>query len=467
MASSQVEITRDLFDKADNVENELESDLGINEKVVRLISKQKKEPSWMLDKRLEALNIFNSKPMPKWGADLSSFDLQKIRYYMKPNAKPNQKNWEDVPKEIKDTFQRLGIPEAEQKALAGAGAQYESENVYHNLKEEWQKLGVIFEDMDVGLQKYPDIVEKHFMTNNVPLNDHKFAALHGAVWSGGTFLYIPKNVNVKFPLQAYFRMNKEQGGQFEHTMIIVEDGAQGHYIEGCSAPQYNQNSLHAGCVEVFVGENSRFRYSSVENWSRNTYNLNTKRALVKKNGIMEWVGGNLGSGVTMLYPCSILLGENSKADHIGIAYAGKGQNQDTGAKVIHAAPGTSSSIVSKSICKDGGITTYRGLVMVNKGAVNSKVSAVCDALILDGESTNNTIPYMDIKEKKVHIAHEATVGKISEENLFYLMSRGMTEQDAYKMLVSGFMEPVMKELPIEYAVEMNKLIEMEMEGSVG
>lgn len=459
-------INREIYDGANEERITETSGKGITEAVVRQISLSKSEPEWMLKKRLEALELFNKMQMPDWGPDLKKLDLNEITYFAISDSAANTKSWDDVPADIKNTFERLGIPEAERKVLAGVGAQYESQVVYHSLKEEWAKKGVIFEDMDVAVQKYPKLVQEYFM-KCVPSSLHKFAALHAAVWSGGTFLYIPKNVTVDIPLQAYFRMNAKSMGQFEHTLIIVDEGAQVHYIEGCSAPLHSKNSLHAGCVEVFVKKNARARYSSVENWSKNTYNLNTKRAIVDEHGIVEWVGGNLGSGCTMLYPCSILRGEYSKAEHIGIALAAKGQNQDVGAKVYHVAPYTTSIISSKSISLDGGITTYRGLVKISKSAHHSKSNVNCDALMTDNRSASNTIPYMEVSAKDCDIAHEATCGKLSEENLFYLMSRGLSKEKAMQMLVSGFIEPVVKELPIEYAVELNKLIEMEMEGSLG
>ena len=440
---------------------------GLNEATVRAISKQKNEPEWMLQKRLRALKYFQEKPMPTFGPDLSKLDLNKIVYYHKAEEKTDAKKWEDVPEEIRTTFQKLGIPEAEHKALAGVGGQYDSEMIYHNLKEEWAKKGVIFENFDVALKKYPEMIKKYFMTKCVPINDHKFAALHAAVWSGGTFIYIPPGVKVEIPLQAYFRMNSPGTGQFEHTLIIVDKGAEVHYIEGCSAPQYNTSNIHAGCVEVYVMEGARARYSSVENWSKNTYNLNTKRSIVEKDGYMEWIGGNLGSGVTMLYPCSVLKGERSRADHLSIAYAGKGQNQDTGAKVIHLAPKTKSVIISKSISKDDGITTYRGLAKITKLAKDATSSVKCDALLLDEHSVSNTVPKMEVFQQDSTVAHEATVGKISQEQIFYLMSRGLSEEEAEKMIVSGFIEAFTKLLPVEYAVEFNRLIELEMEGSVG
>ena len=457
------DIDRSVYDDANEEHLTIKTELGINEEVVRFISKMKNEPPWMLQKRLAAYQCFLKRSMPSWGPDLSKLDLQKIRYYAQTGAKEST-SWEEVPDDIKRTFERLGIPEAERTVLAGVGAQYESDVVYHNLKEEWGKKGVIFENMDVALEKYPEMVKEYFMTNCVPANDHKFAALHGAVWSGGTFIYVPKGVKVNIPLQAYFRMNAKSMGQFEHTLIIADEGAEIFYIEGCSAPQYKTESLHAGCVEVYVKKGARVRYSSVENWSKNTYNLNTKRAIVDEQGTMEWIGGNMGSGVTMLYPSSILKGKGSRAEHISIAFAGAGQNQDTGAKVIMLAPETSCVIKAKSISKSGGITNYRGLLTINKGAVNAKAHIVCDALIMDEISKSDTTPNMQIREQRVDVGHEATVGRISDEKLFYLMSRGLTEDDALKLVVTGFIEPIVKELPLEYAVELNRLIELEMEG---
>jgi len=366
------------LEKAVEIKNRFKTDEGLTEETVRQISKYKDEPEWMLKMRLSSFKIFKEKQLPKWGPDLSGLDLNKISYFIIPDAKSNANKWEDVPDEIKQTFEKLGIPEAERKALAGAGAQFDSQIVYHNLKEDLRKKGVIFEDMDAAVKKYPYLVKEYFMTKCVSPELHKFAALHGAVWSGGTFIYVPKNVKVDMPLQAYFRMNAEGMGQFEHTLIIIDEGAECHYIEGCSAPIYNKSSIHAGCVEIFVKKNARMRYSSVENWSKNTYNLNTKRAIVDENGIIEWVSGNLGSGVTMLYPASVLKGKNAKANHLSIAYAGKGQNQDTGAKVYHLAPNTSSTINSKSISKDGGIVSYRGFVKIGKGAEETKCSVNCD-----------------------------------------------------------------------------------------
>lgn len=439
--------------------------LGISEAVVRLIAEEKNEPEWMLNKRLEALKVFQDMKMPRFGPSLEKLRFEEICFYRKADEVKDAKTWEEVPEEIKNTFERLGIPEAERKVLAGVGAQYESENVYHKLQDEWQKKGVIFEDMDIALQKYPDLIREYFMTRCVPLRDHKFAALHGAVWSGGTFLYIPKGVHVTMPLQAYFRMNASRGGQFEHTLIIVEEGAQGHYIEGCSAPQYGMSSLHAGCVEVYVKKGARFRYSSVENWSKNTYNLNTKRALVEENGIMEWVGGNLGSGVTMLYPCSVLKGDRSRADHLSIAFAGEGQHQDTGAKVIHIGKETKSNVLSKGLSMGGGNATYRGLLRIFPGAKMAQASVNCDNLILDGSAISCADPVMEIQEETAQVSHEAKIGSIGDEELFYTMSRGLSEKDARSLIVQGFIEPIVKELPLEYAVELNRLIELEMEGA--
>lgn len=439
---------------------------GVREDVVRQISEYKQEPAWILAKRLEGLKNFLDRPTPTWGPDLSGLNLDAITYFTDP-GQAEARRWEDVPLAIRQTFERLGIPQAEHRMLAGAGAQYEATMAYHNLKQEWEALGVIFLNFDTALAQHPDLVREYFMTRCVPINDHKFAALHAAVFSGGTFIYVPPNVKVELPLQAYFRMNAPGLGQFEHTLIIADEGADVHYIEGCSAPQYTVNNLHAGCVEIFVKRGARVRYTSIENWSKNTYNLNTKRAIVEEEGIMEWVNGNLGSHTTMLYPCSVLVGNGARTDFLGIAYAGAGQNQDTGSKVLHLAPYTSSTIIGKSISKDGGITTYRGLLKVNPGAHHVKSSVTCDALILDEQSVSNTIPYMDVREERVDLGHEARVGRISAEHLFYLRSRGLSEQQATQMIVSGFIEPVIKQLPLEYAVELNRLIELEMEGSVG
>jgi Fe-S cluster assembly protein SufB len=463
---AQFSLDRSPYDSANEDRSRYKAKPGLTEEIVREISAQKNEPDWMLKKRLQAFELFKNKPTPTWGADLSKLNLDEIVYFVRPDTEEAEE-WNKVPEDIKNTFDRLGIPEAEKKALSGVGAQYDSDVVYHKLKAEWESKGVIFENMDVAVQKYPDLVKKYFMTQCVPITDHKFVMLHAAVWSGGTFIYVPKNVTIDLPLQAYFRMNAEAGGQFEHTLIIADVGSQVHYIEGCSAPRYNKNSLHAGCVEIFVHENARVRYSSIENWSKNTYNLNTKRALVDKNGVIEWVNGNMGSGVTMLYPCSILRGEGARSDSLGIAFAGPGQNQDTGAKAIHAAPHTSSNIISKSISVNGGINTFRGLINVMPIAEGTNASMVCDALLIGSKAIANTIPELKIKNENVQVAHEARVGKIGEEEIFYLQSRGLSEEEALRLVVSGFISPIVKALPVEYALELNKLIELEMEGAVG
>ena len=461
------EINRDTYDHFNEEKLTFKAEPGINEELVRLISKDKDEPEWMLKIRLKGLKIFNELKTPTWGPDISDLDLDEIIYYMTPDAQKNATSWDDVPEDIKKTYERLGIPKAEREALGGVGVQYESEVVYHSLKKEIADKGVVFLDMDEAVKEYPEMVKKYFMTSCVPINLHKFTALHAAVWSGGTFIYIPKGVKFSEPLQAYFRMNAKKGGQFEHTLIIVDEDAEVHYIEGCSAPQYTENSLHAGCVEIHVMKNARARYSSIENWSRNTYNLNTKRAMVYDNALIEWVNGNMGSKVTMLYPTSLLMGEGAKADFLGIAFAGKDQHQDTGTKVYHLASNTSSTVRSKSISKEGGITSYRGLIQIKKGAKNCKSHVECDALMMDNISKSNTFPFMDVRENDVELGHEATVGKISDEQIFYLMSRGLTNEQASQMIVSGFIEPIVKALPMEYAVELNRLIELEMEGSLG
>ncbi len=460
-------INRELFDTPNASAYMTKTTPGLSEALIRRISADKGEPEWMLEKRLEGLRTFAEIAMPGWGPDLSKLDFDAITYYAIPGDDiGDTKSWEDVPDDIRNTFERLGIPQAEREMLAGVGAQYESSVVYHRLKEQWVSQGVIFEDLDVALQKHPDLVKKYFM-KCVPVNDHKFAALHAAVWSGGTFLYVPRGVKVDQPLQAYFRMNAKNMGQFEHTLIVIEDGAQAHYIEGCSAPKYGSQSLHAGCVEVFVADEARFRYTSVENWSKDTYNLNTKRAIVGRNSVMEWVGGNLGSGVTMLYPSSILRGEGGRADHLGVAFAGPEQIQDTGAKVQHLASNTSSNIIMKSISRGGGKSMYRGLVKVAPGAKNVNVAVKCDALLLDEESVSDTLPDMQVDNNTATVSHEASVGKIGDEEVFYLRSRGLSEDEAKGMIVNGFIEPIVKTLPLEYAVELNRLIEMEMEGSIG
>jgi len=466
MAIKNITIDRSLYDTANEDRSKYKATPGVTEEVVREISKQKNEPAWMLEKRLQAFAYFKETDIPTWGPDLSKLNLDEITYFVRPDTQ-EATSWDDVPDDIKKTFDRLGIPEAEKKALAGVGAQYDSDVIYHNIQEDLKKQGVIFENMDVAVQKYPELVQKYFMTQCIPINDHKFIMLHAAVWSGGTFIYVPKNVKVTLPLQAYFRMNAESGGQFEHTLIIADEGSEIQYIEGCSAPRYTKNSLHAGGVEIFVHANARVRYYSIENWSKNTYNLNTKRALVDENGVIEWINGNMGSGVTMLYPASILRGRGARSDSLGIAFAGDGQNQDTGSKVIHVAPDTKSTIRAKSISTGNGITTYRGYVKVTKQADRSKISVECDALLIDKHSVTKTHPYMKIDNDNVDIAHEARVGKIGDEEIFYLMSRGLSEQEAMQLVVAGFIEPIVKALPLEYALELNRLIELEMEGSVG
>ncbi|WP_034337404.1 Fe-S cluster assembly protein SufB [Deinococcus misasensis] len=438
---------------------------GLSREVVEMISKAKEEPEWMLEFRLKALDIYYSKPMPTWGADLSGLDMDEIYYYIKPEG-VNARSWDDVPDDVKQTFERLGIPEAERAALAGVGAQYESEMVYHNLKEEWEKLGVVFVSIEDGLKDYPDLFREYFATV-IPPEDNKFAALNSAVWSGGSFVYIPKGVKVDIPLQTYFRINAESAGQFERTLIICEEGAQAHYIEGCTAPSYSRDSFHSGVIEIVVREGGRFRYSTIQNWSHNVYNLVTQRASVYKNAVMEWVDGNLGSKVTMKYPACYLLEEGARGEVLSIAMAGRGQHQDAGAKIVHFAANTSGTIVSKSISKDSGRSSYRGLVKIYEGAHGSKSNVECDALLLDEEARTDTYPYIEIQEKDASVGHEATVSKINDEQILYLQSRGLSEDEAAGLIVRGFIEPVAKELPLEYAVELNRLIELEMEGSVG
>ena len=440
---------------------------GLNEKVVREISAQKDEPEWMLEFRLKALEIYNAKPMPTWGGDLSNLEnvLDEIYFYVRPQEKM-ERSWDDVPPNIKETFERLGIPEAEQKVLAGVGAQYESEMVYHSLKKEWDDKGVIFDSIEDGLKNHPEIFREHFGTV-IPSADNKFSAMNSAVWSGGSFVYIPKGVELDTPLQAYFRVNQEQMGQFERTLIIAEEGSKAHYIEGCTAPVYSTESFHSGVIEIVVKPGAHFRYTTIQNWSNNMYNLVTQRALVHENATMEWLDGNLGSKLTMKYPSCYLLGEGAHGSILSIAYSGDGQHQDTGGKVIHAAPNTTSQIVSKSISKGTGRSTYRGLCQVHEGAINSKSNVECDALLIHDTSRTDTYPYIEIEEKKSNIGHEATVSKVGDEQLFYLMSRGMDEAEAMALIVRGFIEPIAKLLPLEYAVELNRLIELEMEGSVG
>ncbi len=435
----------------------------INQNVIRQISESNNEPEWMLNLRLNALKVFREKELPKWGPDLSKLNLDEIYYFAKPEWAGAKKSWDDVPDDIKNTFERLWIPEAERKSLAGVWAQYDSEVVYHSLKQELVDKGVIFDDTSVALNKYPELIKKYF-AKSIPIFDHKFSALHYAVWSGWTFMYVPSGVKIDEPLQSYFRMNKKSGGQFEHTIIIIEDDSEAHYIEWCSAPKYDENSIHAGWVEIYVWKNAHMRYSSVENWSIDTYNLNTKRAIVEENWYMEWVWWNLGSNTTMLYPCTILKWDNSKADHLWIALATNWQNQDTWAKVIHIWKNTTSNIVSKSISKWNGINTYRGLIDIKKSATNSISKVDCDGLLIDHNSISNAIPDIKINNTSSVMAHEASAWKINPEDLFYLQSRWIGENEAVAMIVNGFISPIMKELPLEYASEMNVLISMEMEG---
>jgi Fe-S cluster assembly protein SufB len=438
---------------------------GLDEQIVRDISENKGEPEWMLEFRLRSLEAFNRKPMPNWGADLSEIDFDELFYYARSTEK-QERSWEDLPEEIRETYNRLGIPEAEQQFLAGVGAQYDSEVVYHSMKKELEEKGVIFCSPEEAVEKYPELVQKYFGTI-IPYNDNKFAALNSAVWSGGSFVYVPKGVKVDIPLQAYFRINSESFGQFERTLIIAEEDSFVHYVEGCTAPIYTSDSLHSACVEIIAHEGARVRYSTIQNWSSDVYNLVTKRAVAEKNATVEWVDGNLGSKRTMKYPAVILAGEGAHGEVLSIAFGGKGQEQDSGGKITHAASNTSSVITSKSISKDGGVATYRGHIKVDEGLTNIRSKVECDALLIDSDSVTNTYPYMDIKSPDVSIEHEARVSKISEEQLFYLTSRGLDEGEASMMIVNGFLDPLVKQLPMEYAVELNRLIELEMEGSVG
>jgi Fe-S cluster assembly protein SufB len=438
---------------------------GLNPEVVAMISEHKNEPEWMRKFRLKSLEYFRARPLPQWGGNLDEIDFENMYYYIRPTEK-QAKSWEDLPADIKNTWDRLGIPEAEKKYLAGVGAQYESEVVYHKLKEDLESQGVLFLDMDSGLREHEELVRQYFGTV-IPQNDNKFAALNSAVWSGGSFIYVPPGVKVEMPLQAYFRINAENMGQFERTLIIVDEGAYVHYVEGCTAPIYTTDSLHSAVVEIIVKPGARCRYTTIQNWSQNVYNLVTKRAVAYENATMEWVDGNLGSKLTMKYPAIWLMGEGAHGEVLSIAFAGDGQHQDAGGKAVHVAPHTSSVITSKSISKNGGRASYRGLLEVAKGAVGSRSKVVCDALILDEDSRTDTYPYIRIDENDVNVGHEATVSKIGEEQLFYLMSRGLSEAEAAAMIVSGFVEPITKELPLEYAVEMNRLIQLQMEGSVG
>src|ERR1700716_4322372 len=438
---------------------------GLSPEVVASISQHKKEPEWMLKFRLKALDHFLKRPMPTWGADLSGIDFNNIYYYVKP-VEEQSRSWDDVPESLKKTFDRLGILEAERKFVAGVSAQYDSEVVYHNIREDLEKQGVLFSDCDTGLREHEDIFRKYFGTV-IPPNDNKSAALNSAVWSGGSFVYVPAGLHVDIPLQAYFRINSDNMGQFERTLIIAEEGSSVHYIEGCTAPNYSSDSLHSAVVELIAHPSARIRYTTIQNWSDNVYNLVTKRAIAHENATVEWVDGNLGSKVTMKYPAIYLMGEGAKGDVLSIAFAGPGQHQDAGAKMIHAAPNTTSTVVSKSVSKGGGRTTYRGLIKVYPGMKGSKSSVRCDALLMDEDSRSDTYPYMEIDENEVQIGHEATVSKIGDEQLFYLQSRGIPEEEAMAMIVNGFIEPFTKELPMEYAVELNRLIQLQMEGSVG
>ncbi len=436
-----------------------------DKKLIEEISSKKGEPDWMRKFRLKSLEIFLGKPLPTFGVDISELNMSEIVPYLKPNAKKST-SWDEVPKDIKDTFEKLGIPEAERKVLSGVGAQYDSEVVYQNIRKQLSKLGVVFLDMESAVKEYPEIVKKYFM-HAVPPNDHKFAALHGAVWSGGTFVYVPENVEVPMPLQAYFMMASPGIGQFEHTLIIVDKGAKLHFIEGCSAPKYSVSNLHSGMVEIYVEEGATMRYSTIQNWSKNTYNLNTKRAIVDKDATMIWVSGSIGSAKTMLYPTSILKGKGARAEHMNITYAGKCQHLDTGAKVIHMAPYTSSKVNARSISSEGGWALYRGLLRISKLAHHSKSSVECSALMMDNESTSDTIPIIEVMNNNSDIGHEARIGKIKEEQIYYLMSRGLSEDDAKALIVRGFMAPVIKQLPLEYAIEFNRLVSMNFKSDLG
>lgn len=466
MTKTQLEeINQNMYDfrNEDNFEYKIQK--GLSEEIVKEISKKKNEPEWVLKIRLQALEMYNKLSLPTWGPDLSELNMDEIATYVKPKT-DMKANWDDVPSEIKDTFDKLGIPKAEHQYLAGVGAQYDSEVVYHSIKENLLKQGVIYTDIDSAIREYPDLVKEYF-TKCVPLSEHKFITLHYAVFSGGSFVYVPKNVKLEMPLQSYFRLNSPESGQFEHTLIIVDEGASLHFIEGCSAPKYNKVNLHAGCVELFVKKDGYLRYSTIENWSKNMMNLNTKKAIAEENAKVDWVSGSFGSHISMLYPMSILKGDNSKTEYTGISFAGKGQNLDTGFKVVHIGKNTSSVVSSRSISKNGGIATYRSLVSILPNAENSKCSVTCDGLMLDDISRSDTIPVCNVENADVEFSHEAKIGKISEKAIFYLMSRGLSEDDAKAMIVRGFANPVSKELPIEYAVEMNRLINLELEGSIG
>ena len=460
------DIDRSIYDIKDKENDAYKVKAGLTPEIDEKISKEKNDPAWMQQFRLQSLQIYNSLRVPNWGPDIEDLDMDNIVTYVRPKSKMSAK-WSEVPKDIKDTFERLGIPQAEQKSLAGVGAQYDSELVYHNVRAEVAAQGVVYTDLESAMHgEYADMIRTHFM-HLVKPQEHKFAALHGAVWSGGSFVYVPKGVSVTIPLQSYFRLNAPGAGQFEHTLIIVDEGAYLHFIEGCSAPKYNVANLHAGCVELYVGKNAKLRYSTIENWSKNMYNLNTKRAIVEEGGTIEWVSGSFGSHVSYLYPMSILKGDDSRMEFTGITFAGEGQNLDTGAKVVHTGKRTSSYINTKSISKDGGVSTFRSSVQIGKQASGSKASVSCQSLMLDDISRSDTVPAMDIRTRDANVGHEAKIGRISDEAVFYLMSRGISEEDARAMIVSGFADDVSKELPLEYAVEMNNLIQLEMKGSIG
>ena len=460
------DIDRSVYDIRDAEHDAYRMEAGLTPAIVEKLSREKNDPAWMQQFRLHALQIYNETPLPDWGPSLEGLDIDHIATYVRPNTNM-QNDWKNVPQDIKDTFERLGIPEAERKSLAGVGAQYDSELVYHNVRAEVAAQGVVYTDMESALHgEYADMVRRYFM-KLVPPTDHKFAALHGAVWSGGSFVYVPKGVQVSIPLQSYFRLNAKGAGQFEHTLIIVDEGASLHFIEGCSAPKYNVANLHAGCVELYVKKNAKLRYSTIENWSKNMYNLNTKRALVEEGGVIEWVSGSFGSHTGCLYPMSILKGDNAKMAFTGVTFAGAGQDLDTGAKVVHIGRNTSSYMNTRSISKSGGVSTFRSSVVVEKAASGAKSSVSCQSLMLDSESRSDTIPAMDVRTRDAAIGHEARIGSISGDAVFYLMSRGLSEEDARALIVSGFADNVSRELPVEYAVEMNNLIRLEMKGSIG
>jgi Fe-S cluster assembly protein SufB len=461
------DIDRSFYDFRFEDKDNYQVDSGLTEDIIRQISKEKNDPDWMLEFRLKSLKIFEETPMPNWGPSIEGLNMENIVTYVRPNIDHMYANWDEVPSNIKETFDRLGIPQSERESLAGVGAQYDSEIVYHNVRDEVAAKGVIYTDIESALHgEYADMIRERFM-KLVPPTDHKFAALHGAVWSGGSFVYVPEGVTVEIPLQSYFRLNAPGAGQFEHTLIIVEKGANLHFIEGCSAPKYNIANLHAGCVELFVGEGATLRYSTIENWSKNMYNLNTKRARVEKGGKIEWVSGSFGSHISYLYPMSILKGEGSRCEFTGVTFAGDGQNLDTGCKIVHDAPKTTSYVNTRSISKSGGINTFRSAVVVTPKATDSKSAVSCESLMLDSISRSDTIPVMDVRTNKTDVGHEAKIGRISNEAVFYLMSRGLSEEDAKALIVSGFAENVSKELPLEYAVEMNNLIRIEMKGAIG